>query len=158
MIFNFRSKREKYKYFNNTELSMNTTVLGEIRKIRFLGIIINNKLTWDDHKSHLKANVNKTLGIIYNCRNIIKQSHLINMYNLFIQPYFNYCISLWGSSIKYKTDPLINLQNKIMRTLFSCKRTDDAWENDTNHCILKIKHLYYLEIAKLCYKHHTGIT
>ena len=87
---------------------------------------------------------------------ILKNSHLINIYNTYIQPYFNYCISLWGSSITSESDPLITLQNKILRILFSCKMSEDAWNYDENHKILKVKHLYLLEVAKLCYKHHTN--
>ena len=54
-----------------------------------------------------------------------------------------------------KTDMLTVLQNRIMRILFSCKRTNDAWNSVTNNNILTIKQLYNIEIAKLCYKHHT---
>ena len=134
---------------------MNDIVLEEIEKIRFLGVIINNKLQWDDHKIHLKNNINKALGIIYSCRDILKQSHLTNLYKSFIQPYFNYCIVVWGSSVQSKTDMLTVLQNRIMRILFSCKRTNDAWNSVINNNILTIKQLYNIEIAKLCYKHHT---
>ena len=54
-----------------------------------------------------------------------------------------------------KTDMLTVLQNRIMRILFSCKRTNDAWNSVTDNNILTIKQLYNIEIAKLCYKHHT---
>ena len=40
--------------------------------------------------------------------------------------------------------------------MFSCKRTNDAWDYDKNHQILRIEQLYLLEIAKLCFKHHTN--
>ena len=155
MILDFRTKKTRNKDSDSTQLAMNDIILEEIEKIRFLGVIINNKLQWDDHKIHLKNNINKALGIIYSCRDILKQSHLTNLYKSFIQPYFNYCIVVWGSSVQSKTDMLTVLQNRIMRILFSCKRTNDAWNSVTNNNILTIKQLYNIEIAKLCYKHHT---
>ena len=136
---------------------MNGIKLNEVKKIRFLGVIINNQLTWTDHKTHIKSKICKALGIIYSSREILKHSHLINIYNTFIQPYFNYCITLWGSSIASKNDPLVKLQNKVLRILFSCKRSEDAWEMDKDQKILRIRHLYYQEIAKLCYKHHLDL-
>ena len=66
-----------------------------------------------------------------------------------------YCIPVWGDSIKSETDELIKLQNKTLRILFQCHRSDDAWRY-TNHKVLKLKQLYKHETAKLCYKHITG--
>ena len=157
MVYDFRSTKEKNKDTNKTELLMNETVLEEIEKICFLGVIMNNKLTWNDHKSHIKGKVNKALGIIYNTRNILKHSHLINIYNTFIQPYFSYCISIWGSSVRSETDETVKLQNKTLRILFSCKRSKDAWDDNGNNMILPIQQLYLLDISKLCYQHHTKL-
>ena len=156
MIYDFRARKEKLKDARNTKLTMNKTLLQEIDKIRFLGVIINNKLTWDDHKYHIKSKVCKAMGMLYSSRDILKNSDIINIYNSFIQPYFNYCITLWGASIRSKTDTLTVLQNKLLRIMFSCKRTTDAWEYDKNNQILQIEQLYLLEIAKLCFKHHTN--
>jgi hypothetical protein len=95
-------------------------------------------------------------GTGQNSRDILNNSHVMNMYNTFIQPYFNYCISLWGTSITSESDPLIKLQNRILRIMFSCKRSEDAWRHNENHKILSVKQFYLLEIAKLCFKHHTN--
>ena len=157
MIYDFRNKTNKNKDDNETQLYMNGVKLNEVKKIRFLGVIINNQLTWTDHKMHIKSKICKALGIIYSSREILRHSHLINIYNTFIQPYFNYCITLWGSSIASENDPLVKLQNKVLRILFSCKRSEDAWEMDRNQKILKIRHLYLQEIAKLCFKHHLDL-
>ena len=158
IVYDFRPNKEKKKEIDKNELYMNGTVIEEIEKIRFLGVIFNNKLKWNDHKIHIKGKINKALGIIYNTRNILKHSHLANMYNTFIQPYFSYCISLWGSTVRSDTDILVKLQNKILRILFSCKRTKDAWDNsNTNNPILPIYPLHLLDIAKLCYQHHTTL-
>jgi hypothetical protein len=40
--------------------------------------------------------------------------------------------------------------------MFSCKRSEDAWRHNENYKILSVKQLYLLEIAKLCFKHHTN--
>ena len=157
MVYDFRNKTNKNKDDNETQLYMNGIKLNEVKKIRFLGVIINNQLTWTDHKTHIKSKICKALGIIYSSREILRHSHLINIYNTFIQPYFNYCITLWGSSLTSETDPLIKLQNKVLRVLFSCKRSEDAWEMDEKQKILKVRHLYFQEIAKLCYKHHLDL-
>ena len=156
IVYDFRPNKEKRKETDTNEIYMNGTALEEIEKIRFLGVIFNNKLKWNDHKIHVKGKITKAIGILYNTRNVLKHSHLTNLYNTFIQPYFSYCISLWGSTVKSDTDILVKLQNKIMRILFSCKRTKDAWDSSlTTNPIVPIYQLYLLDIAKLCYQHHT---
>ena len=40
--------------------------------------------------------------------------------------------------------------------MFSCKRSEDAWRHNEDNRILSVKQLYLLEIAKLCFKHHTN--
>jgi hypothetical protein len=157
MIYDYRTRKAKQvDKCTKIRLTMNKIRLEEIDKIRFLGVILNNKLSWDDHKQHVKTKISRALGIIYSSRDILNNSHVMNMYNTFIQPYFNYCISLWGTSITSESDPLIKLQNRILRIMFSCKRSEDAWRHNENHKILSVKQLYLLEIAKLCFKHHTN--
>ena len=80
---------------------------------------------------------------------------LIRMYKAFIQPYFNYAIEVWGHSVKSDTDMLVKLQSKVLRIIFNCKRSEDAWRHNNGH-IDNITALYEKAIIKLCFKHHIG--
>ena len=77
----------------------------------------------------------------------------IDMYKTFIEPYFLYAIEAWGHSIQSEKDILVKLQSKILRILFNCYRTADAWKH-TNGKIHDIRDLYSTVIRKLCMKHH----
>lgn len=66
----------------------------------------------------------------------------------------SYCLPIWGSSITGDADILCKLQNKTLRIIFQCKRTEDAWEAMGNK-LLKLEQLYRHETAKLCFKQHT---
>jgi hypothetical protein len=154
MIYDYRTRKaKKVDKCTSIRLIMNKITLDEIDKIRFLGVVLNNKLSWDDHKQHVKTKISRALGIIYSSRHILNNAHVMNLYNTFIQPYFNYCISLWGTSITSESDSLIKLQNRILRIMFSCKRSEDAWRHNEDNKILSVKQLYLLEIAKLRLKH-----
>ncbi len=76
------------------------------------------------------------------------------MYRTFVEPFFLYCLPIWGSSITREAGILCKLQNKTLRILFECKRTEDAWQATGNR-ILKLEQLYQHETAKLCFKQHT---
>ena len=77
------------------------------------------------------------------------------MYRTFVEPFFLYCLPVWGHAIKSENDDLIKLQNKTLRVLFQCYRSEDAWRYANNN-LLKLKQLYKHETAKLCFKHLTA--
>ena len=74
------------------------------------------------------------------------------MYKTFIEPYFLYAIEAWGHSIQSENDVLVKLQSKVLRILFNCYRTSDAWKHSNG--IRDIRDLYCSVIQKLCMKHH----
>ena len=79
------------------------------------------------------------------------------MCKTFIEPYILfYGIKVWGHITQYENDILAKLQSKIIRIIFSCARTQDAWR----HCygrINNINTIYDNVIKKLCMKHHFGM-
>ena len=92
---------------------------------------------------------------MYECRNIMNSSESIKMYKTFIQPYFLYAIEIWGHTVKSDQDILNKIQSKILRIIFNCKRSEDAWRHSDGH-ISSITNLYVSVIKKLCMKHHCG--
>ena len=78
------------------------------------------------------------------------------MYKTFIQPYFLYAMEVWGHTIKSDKDILVKLQSKVLRILFNCYRTADAWRYCNGH-ITDIRSFYKSVIKKLCMKNHFNI-
>ena len=83
---------------------MAESLLGEVSIIKFLGIMINNQLTWECHKQQIYNKVCRNLGIIYKCRAVMEEKEVIKMYKAFIQPYFLYGIEVWEHSVKSEKD------------------------------------------------------
>ena len=147
---------KKKKLNHDTEcikITMDNKPLKQVQSIKFLGIIINDKLTWEDHKRTIHSKISKNLGLLYKCRMYMKDIDCINMYKTFIQPYFLYCIEVWGHTINSEQDILYRLQCRILRLLFNCKRSEDAWRHSDGK-ISSISNLYSSVIKKLCMKHH----
>ena len=85
----------------------------------------------------------------------MNQYDLINMYKTFIEPYFLYGIEIWGHSVRCESDHVKRAQNKALRIVYECFRTNDAW--DQNDRILNIEDLYKKVISRTCYKHHAKL-
>ena len=132
---------------------MNDKPLKQVTSIKFLGVVINDKLTWENHKKLVHTKISKTIGLLYKCRKIMNDNDRIDMYKTFIEPYFLYAIEAWGHSIQSENDGLVKLQSKVLRILFNCYRTADAWKH-SNGQISDIRDLYSTVMRKLCMKHH----
>ena len=147
----FSKKRKAYGEIEST-IKMNNVILEQVKSIKFLGVIVSDNLNWDAHKLHIQQKIQKSLGILYRCRQIMNIEECINMYKTFIVPYLMYCLPVWGGTVSSQHDPIIKSQNKVLRILTTTKRTEDAWSHVRN-TVLPIKELYKLEVAKFCYKH-----
>ena len=107
----------------STKVTMNDKPIKQVTSIKFLGIVLNDKLTRENHKKLLQTNISKTFGCLYECNKIMNENNCIDMYKTFIEPDFIYAIEACGHSIQSENDLLIKLQSKIMRILFNCYRT-----------------------------------
>ena len=122
-------KTMKHGQKKDTILMMDGEEIEEVSEIKFLGIIINNKLSWEKHKLYVNRKVSQSLGIIYNCKKVMSEEEVINIYKTFSQSNPLYVIEVWGHSIKSENDILIKAQNKVLRMIFDCKRSNDAWRH-----------------------------
>ena len=152
MIFSKNKKSE----VNHDILKINNVIIEQVKSIKFLGLLINDTLNWNEHKLYIQQKIQRSLGILYQCRQVMNIEECINMYKSFIVPYLLYCLPVWGSSINTDNDPIIKTQNKVLRVLTCTRRTEDAWSYVRN-TVLPIKQLYKLEVAKFCFKHSRKI-
>ena len=72
--------------------------LKETSQHKYLGLIIDNKLNWSAHISHVKNKVSKCVGILLKARTYLSRKCLLNLYHAFAYPYLSYCAELWCHS------------------------------------------------------------
>ena len=88
-------------------LQMDGEALVEVNKSKFLGVIIDNKLSWKDHISFVCRKVTRGIGVIIKARKVLHSESLKCLYNSFIYPYMIYCNQVWGSACKTNIEPLL---------------------------------------------------
>ena len=65
-------------------------------KIKFLGLHMNSRLTWDSHIKEISTKMIRTTGIIKKLQLTFPKNILLSIYNSLILPHINYCILSWG--------------------------------------------------------------
>ena len=88
-----------------------------VEKTKFLGVIIDSKLTWSDHINMVRNKIAKGFGIICKAKKVPKKSTLRTLYFCFVYPYLTYCVENWGRAATVYLDPIIILQKKILRVI-----------------------------------------
>ena len=101
-------------YYYYIIIIMQNTSIQCVKSTKFLGVIIDNKLRWNDHITYVKNKISKSLGILYKIRRYLDNTTLTNMYYSFVFPYLIYCVEIWGSSLKSYLDPLVKIQKKCI--------------------------------------------
>ncbi len=93
----FRSKMHKRQ--DKINISINNEVLEEKIFAKYLGVLIDNKLSWEQLIDHVNLKLSKGIGILAKLRHFLSENILKNLYNEFIQPHIDYGLVLWGNAL-----------------------------------------------------------
>ena len=100
-------------------LEIDGIIIETVNCTKFLGVIVDNKLTWTQHINELCNKVAKGIGIIRKVRHILNRKTLVNLYYTFIFPYLSYYNIVWGRAANVHLSRIFLLQKKILRCIFN---------------------------------------
>ena len=103
-------------------LSLNEVELCRVFSVRFLGVILDPNLAWDDHIKNVTRKLTKYVPILYRIRNLCTKKSLMLIYNCLIYSNLIYCNSVWGFCKNSALYPLVVKQKKIVRAIAGVSR------------------------------------
>lgn len=112
-------------YDRNKCLYLNGQKIKKLDKVKFLGVIIDDKLTWEAQIEHVKQKLNSSIVIIKRIKKFIPESEYLKLYNALFKSHISYCISCWGGIPKYKMECLFSIQKRCIRLLFGKEASFD---------------------------------
>ena len=66
--------------------------------IKFLGVLLDENLNWNEHIKYIENKIAKNLGLLYRTRPFLERNTLLALYYSYIQTYINYTNIAWGST------------------------------------------------------------
>ena len=120
--------------------------------LKFLGLYIDQDLSWKQHVNYLCKIISRNVGIINKLKHFFPREVLVTLYNALILPYINYGILAWGNSGIAQINRLLILQKKAFRII---NYTDYLAHCDPlfyKHNSLKISDIYLLQLGIFMYK------
>ena len=70
--------------------------LDKVSLFKYLGIVINNRLTWQDHVDQMFSKINKKLGLLKRIRYCLPLDARLLFFNSYVLPLFDYSDIVWG--------------------------------------------------------------
>ena len=98
-------------------LTLNRTKIFESRKLKYLGLIIDDRLSWKFHILELTKKLNRSVGMFYKIRNYTPIHVLTSLYYSLFNSHMSYGISAWGFANKNLTEKITLLQKKAVRAI-----------------------------------------
>ena len=98
-------------------LCINDKCLSRVNQVKFLGTIIDDKLTWRPHIDYISMKLSKAIAIMYRIKPYVTQETLCGLYYYLVFSYLTYCNVIWGNTFKTHLKPIISLQRKAVRCL-----------------------------------------
>ena len=95
---NFIIFRNENKHVNyaNLQIKINKIVIDQVDKTKFLGVIINEILKWNNHIKIITSKVSKNISIMLTIRRIVLAEIVFTLYHTLIETYLNYCNIICG--------------------------------------------------------------
>ena len=85
---------------------------------KFLGVFIDENLSWKQHIDILSSKISKSIGFLYKSRDVLSKQCLNQLYFSFIHSYVNYANIAWASTSKSKLERLYRCQKHAARVIY----------------------------------------
>ena len=140
--------RTSDKILKQPIIKIDTVSLPVVSQTKFLGITIDNKLSWKEHINNIirKISINKIL--IGKSRNLMTQAAKRNIYYAHIYPHLTYANTIWSGHTTAKQRKKINTIQKYCVRAITNK--SNSYHTDPMFNTLKIMKFDEIEKFELC--------
>ena len=100
------------------KLRINYTEIERVQSLKFLGVMIDENLTWKPHIELLENKISKNIGVLFKASKLLNFSCLKNIYFALIHSYVNYANIVWASSCRTGLKKIFLKQKQAIRIIF----------------------------------------
>ena len=140
----------RHRSTDRVTLKLHHAILFESSKIKYLGLILDNKLDWKSHISELSKKLSRALGLLYKIRDLCPLSVLRSLYFSIFNSHLSYGLVVWGNASKLYINKIKSLQKRALKSIVSA-HNDNININSIHHDIkiLNVDHQLQVQLSSL---------
>ena len=121
-------------------------------KTKFLGVILDNKLTWIYHIQYIKNKIAKGIGVICRAKRLLNVKTLSTLYYCFVYPYLNYAAEVWADASAIHLSTVVKLQKKVIRIINNSQWLEHTRPLFSKLNILRLEEIHVYKVALMMFK------
>ena len=133
-------------------LTLDNHIIERVNYTKYLGIIIDEFITFKEHINHLVNKLKQYCGFFYKFRSRLPKKCLRTIYFAMIHSHLNYGVAIYGNTTNSQLEPLLKINNKILRILQSKPLKTPVEQLYNNYNTLQITELRDYNIICLVHK------
>ena len=141
----------------SVKLYIDNILIKKFAETKFVGVIITENLTWDNHINTICNKVSKGTGIICKIRHLIPPSILFNLYFTLVNPYCQYCNIAWASNSFISFSKLSKMQKRAMRVIINSKLNAQTAHIFNNLRVLTLCNINKLQTGCFMFKFNNSL-
>ena len=134
------------------ELFMGNHTIERTSTYRYLGIMLDDKLSWSHHISEVCIKLSQVAGIFYKVRSLLSKDAMMLLYHGLAGSKLRYGLICWATASKSLLNKVNVSHNKIVTYMTFSKRCSRMWPLYCQIKVLPLQILIQIEYGKTMYK------
>ena len=151
MLFGTRNKTKQFS--DEFKLSLDNTEIIQVNAFKFLGVTIDQNLSWKNQIDNLAKKCSSSIGILYKIKNYLPEKALLSLYHTLFLSHITYAITAWSTAGCTIKNRLLVLQKRALRAISNSEYRCHSNPLFVKYNQLKIDDLCKFNVATFMYKY-----
>ena len=104
--------------FDEKELALSGKIIQKTNSIKFLGVTIDDRLSFNEHVRDLVKRISMSTGLLYRVSTLVPLKVKLNAYYALIYSRISYAITVWGKSSIGNRNLCVNALKRVLKVIF----------------------------------------
>ena len=133
----------------NYKIVLNNLEVKRVETFKFLGLFIDEHLSWKTHMFEILSKTQRNLGIVRKISCFLNRQSLLQLYHAVIMSHIRYGIIVWHHCHVAIRKKIQACSNKFLRMIFFMGKRESVRELMVEQSILSVNQIYHAEIGKV---------
>ena len=147
----FRNRFDS-RTFPDLDILIDNDPICRVSCTKFLGVLVDDRLTWNNHTMMVANLVSKYSGILFKLKSFLHVDILFSLYKSLVLPHIMYCNLIWADKNNCNLDIIHRKQKRIIRLCSNANFLDHTAPLFANLDTLTVYDLHRLSVGSFMFK------